>query len=177
MRLADYIAARRAQIDEALTHFLPSPPVFPRVLYDAMRYSLDAGGKRLRPILTLAAAEAVAQPSAAARAIELALPAACAVEMIHTYSLVHDDLPAMDDDDLRRGRPTCHRAFDERGAVVEGHDPDPLGQAGLEFLRSLSHSPCDGQSVQKPVALLDADLYPTPKHGQLRGQAINLRAL
>ena len=121
MRLADYIGARRAQIDEALARFLPSPAgVARRVLYEAMRYSLDAGGKRLRPILTLAAAETVARPSTAARAIELALPAACAIEFIHTYSLIHDDLPAMDDDSLRRGRPTNHVVHGEGMAILAG---------------------------------------------------------
>ena len=79
-----------------------------------MRYSLLAGGKRLRPVLCLMAAEACNGT------VKAALPAACAVEMIHTYSLIHDDLPAMDDDDLRRGRPTCHKAFDEATAVLAG---------------------------------------------------------
>ncbi len=86
-----------------------------------MRYSLDAGGKRLRPILTLAAAETVAETaSAAERAIDLAMPAACAVELIHTYSLIHDDLPAMDDDSLRRGRPTNHVVYGEGMAILAG---------------------------------------------------------
>src|SRR5688572_1310624 len=86
-----------------------------------MRYSLDAGGKRLRPILTLSAAETIAgTPAGAHDAIELALPAACAVEMIHTYSLIHDDLPAMDDDSLRRGRPTSHVVFGEGMAILCG---------------------------------------------------------
>jgi geranylgeranyl diphosphate synthase, type II len=86
----------------------------PSRLREAMRYSLLAPGKRLRPLLVLLAAEACGGR------IEAAMPAACAVEMIHTYSLVHDDLPAMDDDDLRRGRPTCHKAFDEATAVLVG---------------------------------------------------------
>ena len=119
--LAEYIGARRARIDEALTRFLPTPPEYPRGVYEAMRYSLDAGGKRLRPILTLAAAETVAGTSASAEAaIELALPAACAVELIHTYSLIHDDLPAMDDDSLRRGRPTNHVVHGEGMAILAG---------------------------------------------------------
>jgi geranylgeranyl diphosphate synthase type II len=86
----------------------------PARLREAMRYSLLAPGKRLRPLLVLLAAEACGGP------IDAAMPAACAVEMIHTYSLVHDDLPAMDDDDLRRGRPTCHKAFDEPTAILVG---------------------------------------------------------
>ena len=86
----------------------------PARLAEAMRYSLLGGGKRLRPILVLMAAEACGGDPAAA------MPAACALEMVHTYSLIHDDLPAMDDDDLRRGRPTCHKAFDEATAILAG---------------------------------------------------------
>ena len=107
--LAEYLDTRRDQIDAALMRFLPAAPHCPPGLDAAMRYSLDAGGKRLRPILTLAAAEAVAGTSGnSEQAISAALPAACAIELIHTYSLIHDDLPAMDDDSLRRGRPTNH---------------------------------------------------------------------
>src|SRR5207253_9888826 len=102
--LRGWLEARRADVDAALDEYLPSAPACPPRVAEAMRYSLFAGGKRLRPILALAAAEAVAQhdrrSADAARA--LALPAACAIELIHTYSLVHDDLPAMDDDTLRR---------------------------------------------------------------------------
>src|SRR5690349_21667887 len=107
---SDYLDARRALIESALARLLPGPPQCPPVLDEAIRYSLLGGGKRLRPLLTLAAAEAVADDAEAARATarELALPAACAIEMIHTYSLIHDDLPAMDDDSLRRGQPTSH---------------------------------------------------------------------
>ena len=118
--LSDYISARRAQIDAALSRFLPTPPDYPRVVYEAMRYSLDAGGKRLRPILTLAAAETVGSAAGPERAVELAMPAACAVELIHTYSLIHDDLPAMDDDALRRGRPTNHVVYGEGMAILAG---------------------------------------------------------
>src|SRR5204862_2557732 len=96
--LAGYLEARRAQIDAALDRYLPAPPACPQALYDAMRYSLRAGGKRLRPILTLASAETVAGSAGSAAAaaaggsaVETALPAACAIEFIHTYSLIHDD--------------------------------------------------------------------------------------
>src|SRR5688572_31961204 len=120
--LAEYIGGMRARIDEGLSRYMPIPPTFPRVVYEAMRYSLDAGGKRLRPILTLAAAETVASRSSASveSAINLALPAACAIELIHTYSLIHDDLPAMDDDSLRRGRPTNHVVHGEAMAILAG---------------------------------------------------------
>jgi len=117
-----WLDTRRREVDEALARCLPSPPACPDRVAEAMRYSLFAGGKRLRPILALAAAEAVAQHDRgspdAARA--LALPAACAIELIHTYSLVHDDLPAMDDDTLRRGRPTNHVVFGEGLAILAG---------------------------------------------------------
>jgi geranylgeranyl diphosphate synthase type II len=103
-----WLSERRAEVDAALERFLPGTPACPPRVAEAMRYSLFAGGKRLRPMLVLAAAEAVADANGedAALARAMTLPAACALAMIHTYSLVHDDLPAMDDDTLRRGRPT-----------------------------------------------------------------------
>ena len=120
--LRAWLEARRADVDRALMEWLPVPPACPPRVGEAMRYSLFAGGKRLRPVLTLAAAEAVAAPQAtsAARARDLAMPAACAFELIHTYSLIHDDLPAMDDDTLRRGRPTNHVVFGEGMAILAG---------------------------------------------------------
>ena len=121
----DYLRTRRAEIDAALEAALPISPPCPPLLAQAMRHSLFAGGKRLRPILTLAAAEAVmdggrADPRSGDAGVALAMPAACAVELIHTYSLVHDDLPAMDDDDLRRGRPTAHIVYGEGLAILAG---------------------------------------------------------
>src|SRR5205809_95632 len=104
--------------DLALEKSLPTSPACPAHIADAMRYSLFAGGKRLRPVLALAAAEAVLPDQASA--CRLAMPAACALELIHTYSLVHDDLPAMDDDTLRRGRPTSHVVFGEGLAILTG---------------------------------------------------------
>ena len=110
----DWIEARRAEIDRALAGILPAPPECPPPVGDAMRYSLTAGGKRLRPILCLASAEAVGGDRA------LAMPAACAIELIHTYSLIHDDLPAMDNDTMRRGRPTLHVVAGEGMAILAG---------------------------------------------------------
>ena len=107
-----YLRACRAEIEDALETWLPTAPDSPAVAVEAMRYSLVAGGKRLRPTLTLAAADTIAGP-ATADSRSLVLPAACAIEMIHTYSLIHDDLPAMDDDTLRRGRPTAHVVYGE----------------------------------------------------------------
>jgi geranylgeranyl diphosphate synthase type II len=109
-----YLEGRRLLVDEALKRYLPAADARPKAIHEAIHYSVFAGGKRLRPILILAAAEA------AGGEVARALPAAVAVELIHTYSLIHDDLPAMDDDDLRRGRPTCHMVFGEALAILAG---------------------------------------------------------
>jgi len=108
------IAALRAATEAALEAALPPETAWPGTIHRAVRYSLFAGGKRIRPLLVLAAGEAVGG------AREDLLPLACAVEMIHTYSLIHDDLPAMDDDDLRRGKPTSHKVFGEAIAILAG---------------------------------------------------------
>ena len=114
MNLKAYLASRQKRIDRALDRYLPKENVKPATIHKAMRYSLFAGGKRLRPILCLAAAEACGAK------IDTALPLACAMECIHTYSLVHDDLPSMDNDDFRRGRATCHKVFGDGIAVLAG---------------------------------------------------------
>ena len=114
MQLSEYLDARRAEIEAALAAALPVPPDCPAIVADAMRYSLTAGGKRLRPVLCLASAEAVGGDRA------MAMPAACAIELIHTYSLIHDDLPAMDNDTMRRGRPTLHVVAGEGMAILAG---------------------------------------------------------
>ncbi len=118
MDLAAYLDARARAVDEALEAALPPESERPTTLHRAMRYSVFAGGKRIRPILALAAAEAVLGGDAV-RARQ-AMPVAVALELIHTYSLIHDDLPAMDDDDLRRGRPTSHKVFGEAAAILAG---------------------------------------------------------
>src|ERR1700746_3878003 len=114
MNLKGYLRSHQKEIDRALDRYLPKANTKPATLHKAMRYSLFAGGKRLRPILCLAAAEACHGN------IANALPLACALECIHTYSLVHDDLPSMDNDDFRRGRPTCHKVFGDGIAVLAG---------------------------------------------------------
>ena len=121
MSLTSDLANAGRQVEEALGRYIAAPlgradAPCPDRLAEAMRYSIMAGGKRLRPVFCLFAAEACG----ADRARAAAMPAACAVEIVHTYSLIHDDLPAMDDDDLRRGRPTCHKAFDEATAILAG---------------------------------------------------------
>jgi geranylgeranyl diphosphate synthase type II len=112
--LEAYLSERRATVEAALAQHLAACEGAPATLREAMAYSLLAGGKRLRPILALASCEAVGGR------VEDALDAACAVELIHTYSLIHDDLPAMDDDDFRRGRPTSHKKFGEAMAILAG---------------------------------------------------------
>lgn len=114
MTLNEYITHTSAIVDAALNQFLPAETCEPQTIHKAMRYSIFAGGKRLRPVLCLAAEEACGGTGKAA------LPAACAVEMIHAYSLIHDDLPAMDNDDLRRGKPTNHKVFGEGIAILAG---------------------------------------------------------
>ena len=114
MNLHAYLAAQQRAIDRALDRFLPKEAAPPATLHKAMRYSLFAGGKRLRPILCLAASETCGGK------ITHALPLACAMECIHTYSLVHDDLPSMDNDDFRRGRATCHKVFGDGIAILAG---------------------------------------------------------
>jgi geranylgeranyl diphosphate synthase type II len=114
MDLKRYLIARQKEVDRGLDRFLPKASAPPATIHKAMRYSLFAGGKRLRPILCLAASEACEGK------ISAALPSACAVECIHTYSLIHDDLPSMDNDDLRRGRATCHKVFGEGIAILAG---------------------------------------------------------
>ena len=114
MDIKSYLKERCRVVDEALERYLPKEEELPFSLHKAMRYSVFAGGKRVRPILMLAACEAVGGT------VSQALPAACAMEMIHTYSLIHDDLPAMDDDDFRRGNPTNHKVFGEATAILAG---------------------------------------------------------
>jgi geranylgeranyl diphosphate synthase type II len=114
MNLKAYLKSRQEKIERALDRHLPKESTKPATIHKAMRYSLFAGGKRLRPILCLAAAETCGGKIASA------LPLACALECIHTYSLVHDDLPSMDNDDFRRGRLTCHKVFGDGIAVLAG---------------------------------------------------------
>jgi len=127
LSFADISRAFAARIDEALDVYLAPDPDCPAVLRDAMRHVLLGSGKRLRPLLVLIAARACGSGSDEQRA----MPAACAVEMVHTYSLIHDDLPAMDDDDLRRGRPSCHVRYGEALAILAG---DALLARALEIV-------------------------------------------
>jgi geranylgeranyl diphosphate synthase type II len=112
--LKTYLQERRQAVNAALSELWNGFEPYPTKLVQAMRYSVEAGGKRLRPILCMAASRAVGGTEAEV------MDAACALELIHTYSLIHDDLPAMDNDDIRRGKPTCHKAFDEATAILAG---------------------------------------------------------
>jgi geranylgeranyl diphosphate synthase, type II len=164
--LDEYLDRARYRVDEALDRYLPEvdsdlAAACPARLAMAMRYSVLGGGKRLRPILCLMAAEACGG------AREAALPAACALEMIHTYSLIHDDLPAMDDDDLRRGRSTCHRAFDEATAILAG---DGLLTLAFEVV---AREVRPGTAAVRCVQILAESAGPT---GMVAGQMADLQA-
>jgi geranylgeranyl diphosphate synthase, type II len=157
--VAEYVRARRAEVEAALGPALPGPPDCPVPLAEAMRYSLTAGGKRLRPVLCLASAEAVGGSTADV------LPAACALELIHTYSLVHDDLPSMDDDSMRRGRPTLHVVAGEGMAILAG---DGLLTEAFHLLAGVRGDPV---RVLRAVRLVAAAAGPV---GMVGGQAIDL---
>jgi geranylgeranyl diphosphate synthase, type II len=175
MTFAAYLDERRRDVESALEGFLSKTPAVPPVLVESMRYSLLGGGKRLRPLLVIASAEGVAQAIGASEAAarDAAMPAACAIEMIHAYSLIHDDLPSMDDDDLRRGRPTSHVVHGEGMAILAG---DGL-QA--EAFRLLSREPAGFHPTlmmrKLKVLSLVADAAGAP--GMVGGQAIDLDAV
>ncbi len=156
-----FAAELSAQINAALGQCVDFGNDCPAVLAEAIRYSLLAPGKRLRPMLVLLAAEACGSKT------DEAMPAACAVEMVHAYSLVHDDLPAMDDDDLRRGRPTCHIQFDEATAILAG---DALLTKAFEVLAA---APWDGETRVQCIALLSKAAGVA---GMVGGQADDLAA-
>lgn len=176
--LGRWLEAQRHAVDAALERFVPTADCAPAEVCDAMRYSLFAGGKRLRPMLVLAAAEAVAErlghDAGAARA--LALPAACALELIHTYSLVHDNLPAMDNDTMRRGRPTAHVVYGEGIAILSG---DALLTEAFALLAREPHEPgAIGEAELNRRKLRAASIIADAAGagGMVGGQAIDLRA-
>jgi geranylgeranyl pyrophosphate synthase len=168
--LAAFLDRQRARVDDALERYLPTPPACPEIVSAAMRYSVFAGGKRLRPILTLAAADASARHSPGA--LNLALPAACAIELIHSYSLIHDDLPAMDDDTLRRGRPTLHMVYGEGIAILAG---DGLH---AEAFHLLAREPVDGDPdiARRKLRVIGRVGEAAGGTGMVGGQAIDLQA-
>jgi geranylgeranyl diphosphate synthase type II len=183
-------------IDSALDHYMPGAEILPAVLHESMRYSVFAGGKRIRPVLMLAACEAVGG------GIENVMPAACAIEMVHSYSLIHDDLPAMDDDDYRRGSPTNHKVYGEATAILAGDgllteafillsNPDIWERVSVDCSREVIHllarsagsrgmvggQVVDMEAEQKPVDLPTLEYIHTHKTGALIKAAIEIGAL
>ncbi len=165
MDLKLYLKERCAQVDEALDRLLPREDELPFSLHKSMRYSVFAGGKRVRPILMLAACEA------AGGDVGRAMPAACAMEMIHTYSLIHDDLPAMDDDDFRRGNPTNHKVFGEAIAILAG---DALLTEAFKAMSSPAYA------AQVPPATLLAVISEIAlcagSYGMVGGQVVDMES-
>jgi geranylgeranyl pyrophosphate synthase len=166
----EFIERGRARIDRALEAFLPAPPACPSLISEAMRYSVMAGGKRVRPLLALAAADAVARHSDEAH--QLAIPAACAVEFIHTYSLVHDDLPAMDNDTLRRGRPTLHVVYGDGIAILAG-DALQAEAFALVAREPITERP---ELAGRKLMALDVLADAAGARGMVGGQVIDLQA-
>jgi farnesyl diphosphate synthase len=162
--LASSLDRWRSRVERELEHWLPTEQTVPRRLHAAQRYGALGPGKRIRPALVYATAETLGV------ALEQVDAAACAVELIHAYSLVHDDLPAMDDDDLRRGRPTCHKAFDEATAILAG---DSLQVLAFKLLASHPGLPQDPAVRVRLIELL-ADASGTA--GMAGGQALDLAA-
>lgn len=163
--LRGYLRERAALVDAGLERYLPGEDVLPAVLHQAMRYSVFAGGKRLRPILVMAACEAVGG------APERVLHAACAMEMIHTYSLIHDDLPAMDDDDFRRGRPTNHKVYGEANAILAGDAL--LTEAFRLFADPAANRECDPAAV---LRVIETVARCAGSQGMVGGQVVDMEA-
>lgn len=164
MSVSAYIEARRREVEAALADILPPPPDCPAIVYEAMRYSLLAGGKRLRPVLCLASADAVGGD------LPSALPAACAIELIHTYSLIHDDLPAMDNDTMRRGRPTLHVVAGEGQAILAG---DGLLTEAFNVL-AREPRPQDYQRAKTQLDVIRLIATAAGAIGMVGGQAVDL---
>lgn len=162
--LAAYLAERRQAVDRALERFLPPADAVPQSVHAAMRYSVFAGGKRLRPILVIAGAEVVGGNA------EPVMQTACALELIHTYSLIHDDLPAMDDDDYRRGRLTNHKVFGEAIAILAG---DALLTLAV---RLLAQNFADGRDPRLLAELLVEICNAAGTFGMIGGQAVDIES-
>ncbi len=164
MSVSDYLAARKADVERALEELVPGAKAWPQSLHRAIRHSLFAGGKRLRPTLALAAAQTLGGD------VEKILPAACGLEMIHTYSLIHDDLPALDDDELRRGVPTCHVVFGEAIAILAG---DALLTHGLGLF---ARYPEEDRYAPAKLAVLNLVVDAIGTTGMIGGQVADLEA-
>ena len=160
MNLGEYLEKWGSRVEAELDMIVPGEEQVPATIYRAMRYSLFSGGKRLRPVMTIAAAEAVGGDP------EIALRPSCAVELVHTYSLIHDDLPCMDDDDFRRGKPSSHKVFGEAVAVLAG---DALLTYAFEVLSS-----CTGISHERVVRAVRELAKGAGPAGMVGGQVLDM---
>lgn len=162
--LKDYLETQKKIVESALVRWLPIGEKYSSIVFEAMKYSLMAGGKRIRPILLLSSVKAVGGNE------KQALPFACALECIHTYSLIHDDLPAMDDDDLRRGKPSCHKAYGEAIAILAG---DGLLTLAFELMTEPKLISSLDPSMQNKAIFLLARAAGV--HGMVGGQTADLQ--
>jgi len=162
MNLPTFFEEDRAAVDAALDRLMPGENAQPPSIHRAMRYSVQAGGKRVRPILCLESARIFAAD------VTPVLPVACALELIHTYSLIHDDLPALDNDDLRRGKPTCHKKFGEAAAILAG---DALLTLAFETLANAAIDPARRVAILSHVAASAGTV-----NGMVGGQVADLEA-
>jgi geranylgeranyl diphosphate synthase type II len=165
MDITSYLSKKKAVVDKALDKLVPPAKMFPTSVHEAMRYSLFAGGKRVRPILAIAAAEALGARSSGL------LPLAGALELIHTYSLIHDDLPAMDDDDFRRGRPTCHKVYGEAVAILAG---DGLLNRAFEVLSDPRRT--NAVPANRLVAIIKEISAASGVLGMVGGQVVDMES-
>jgi len=165
MDIKTYLAKKKDIVDKSLEKLVPPSTAFPPSVHEAMRYSLFAGGKRVRPILVIAAAEALGASTS-----DL-LPFAGALELIHTYSLIHDDLPAMDDDDFRRGRATCHKVYGETIAILAG---DGLLNMAFEVLSDSRR--LKAVSAQRLVAIIKEISTASGVYGMVGGQVVDIES-
>ena len=161
MDFEEYLAERRRRVDAALDRLIPAEATPPAAIHAAMRYSLFAGGKRIRPLLTIAAAEALGAGTGAEAP-------GCALECVHTYSLIHDDLPALDNDDFRRGKPTCHKVYGEAMAVLAG---DALLTAAFRILAEL-----DLAAAGRAAMIAELATAAGTVEGMIGGQVADLAA-
>jgi geranylgeranyl diphosphate synthase type II len=167
MDIRTYLDEKKKIVDAALEKYCPKAMEFPPTLHQAIRYSVFAGGKRIRPILSMAAFDAVGGKG------DGILPFACALEMIHTYSLIHDDLPAIDDDDFRRGRPTCHKAFGEAMAILAG---DALLTEAFQLMTNcfIQSTPAGGEKLM--LDLVNKVAQAAGISGMVGGQVVDIES-
>jgi len=171
MKIEDYLAEKGRAVEAALRALLPPVTELPARLHEAMAYSVLSGGKHVRPVLVIAAAEACASDEACGATAEKVMPTACALECIHAYSLIHDDLPCMDDDDLRRGKPTNHKVFGEAMAVLAG---DALQAHAFKLIADNARIP--GVSPESVVRVTALVAEAASSLGMVGGQAADCLA-